>query len=76
MERMAEFEYRVLTFSREVSRAEARRVLSDQAEYEHWEMTRLRLYEGGTRRVWLRRRVVRVLRTPGMAPLDWSPGPD
>jgi hypothetical protein len=58
-----EFEYRVLTLPRETSRSEARRLLAAQAEYGHWEIARVRAYAGGTRRVWLRRRIIRVVRT-------------
>ena len=58
-----EYEYRVLTFPREVSRAEIRRSLGERAEYEHWELARTVVYEGGVRRAWLRRRVIRVQRT-------------
>ncbi len=58
-----EYEYRVLTFPREVSRAEIRRALGDHAEYDHWELARTVVYVGGIRRAWLRRRVIRVHRT-------------
>ena len=58
-----EYEYRVLTFPRTVSRAEMRRSLGEHAEYDHWELARTVLYVGGIRRAWLRRRVIRVHRT-------------
>ena len=58
-----EYEYRVLTFGRGVSRADIRRTLGEHAEYEHWELARTVLYVGGLRRAWLRRRVIRVRRT-------------
>lgn len=57
------YEYRVLTLPRETSRAEARKLLTDHAEYGHWELARVRLYMGGNRKVWLRRKVIRVART-------------
>lgn len=60
---VGEYEYRVLVFPRGVPRSEARRVLTDQAEYEHWELARVQLFMGGARRVWLRRRILRVART-------------
>lgn len=60
---MVDYEYRTLTFSRDVSRAEARRVLAEHAEYEQWELARMRLYFGGTRRALLRRKIIRVRRT-------------
>ncbi|HLS40556.1 MAG TPA: DUF5703 family protein [Ornithinicoccus sp.] len=60
---MIEYEYQVLTFRPEVSRAEARRTLSEHAEYGHWELYRVRMYWGGLRRAWLRRKIIRVQRT-------------
>ena len=41
---MVEYEYRVLSFPRDVSRSEVRRTLSDHAEYGHWELHRTRIY--------------------------------
>ena len=58
-----EYEYRVLTFPRDVSRSEIRRALGEHAEYDHWELARTVVYVGGIRRAWLRRRVIRVHRT-------------
>lgn len=62
MTRTGEDEYRVLTFGRQVSRDEVRRVLAEHAEREHWELVRTLLYAGGARRAWLRRRIIRVPR--------------
>ena len=58
-----EYEYRVLTFGRDVSRNDIRRSLGDQAEYAHWELARTVVYVGGIRRAWLRRKIIRVRRT-------------
>jgi hypothetical protein len=60
---MVDYEYRVLQLPRTLSRADARRLLTEQAEYGRWELSRVRLYAGGVRRVWLRRRIIRVQRT-------------
>jgi hypothetical protein len=60
---MIDYEYRVLQLPRSLSRAEARRLLTEHAEYGHWELSRVRLYAGGMRQVWLRRRIIRVQRT-------------
>jgi hypothetical protein len=60
---MIEYEYQVLTFRPEESRASVRRTLSEHAEYGHWELYRVRLYWGGVRRAWLRRKIMRVQRT-------------
>lgn len=60
---MIEYEYRVLTFGRHQSRSEVRQALTDHAEYGHWELARTRLYIGGRRQVWIRRKIIRVQRT-------------
>ena len=39
------------------------RAIAQEAEYGHWELSRLLLYLGGSRKVWLRRRIIRVERT-------------
>ncbi len=59
----AEYEYRVVAFRPRVSRQEAQSVLADLAEHGHWEVARVRLYLGGVRRAWIRRRIIRVVRT-------------
>jgi hypothetical protein len=58
-----EYEFRVITLPARVSRAEARQLLTEHAEYGRWELARVRLYAGGTRQVWLRRRIIRVARS-------------
>ncbi|WP_196791966.1 DUF5703 family protein [Motilibacter deserti] len=60
---MREWETQVLFMPRGTTRGDARRLLTEQAEYGHWELWRLRLYADGSRRAWLRRRVIRVART-------------
>ena len=60
---MVEYEFRVLVFARDVSRGDLRRAVAEEAEYGHWELSRLRLYLGGARKVWLRRKIIRVQRT-------------
>ena len=60
---MTEYEVRQLVLPRGTSRGAARRLLTDQAEYGGWELARLLLYPDGTRKVWLRRRIIRVGRT-------------
>jgi hypothetical protein len=63
MGKMMEYEYRVLVFPRNVSRGDLCRAVAEEAEYGHWELSRLLLYLGGARKVWLRRRIIRVQRT-------------
>ncbi|MFZ0161552.1 MAG: DUF5703 family protein [Kineosporiaceae bacterium] len=58
-----EFEYRMVLIPRLVTRSQAQRMLADLAEQGHWEIAVVRLYLGGARRVWLRRRIIRVVRT-------------
>lgn len=57
---MPEYEFRVVRFPRDASRAEVRQALADHAEYGRWELHRSVLYMGGARTAWLRRRIVRV----------------
>ncbi|HEY0934218.1 MAG TPA: DUF5703 family protein [Trebonia sp.] len=60
---MAEYDYLNLYMPRGTSRDVARRILTDHAEYGKWELARLRLYADGSRKVTLRRRIIRVGRT-------------
>jgi Family of unknown function (DUF5703) len=68
-ELMAEYSYLVLYIPRGTSRDAARRMLTDHAEYGHWELARLRLNPDGSRKATLRRPIIRVVRTvlPGPA---------
>lgn len=59
----ASWEYRELSLPRGTTRQQARALLTEMAEYGHWELARLRLYPDGRRRVWLRRKILRVART-------------
>jgi len=54
-----EYEFERLTISREFSRSSVTRMLVDRAEYGGWELDRLRLSPDGTRRVVLRRKIIR-----------------
>jgi hypothetical protein len=51
-----EWEYRPLRLPPDVSRVTASVRLAIQAEFGGWELSRVRLYPGGERKVWLRRR--------------------
>jgi hypothetical protein len=59
---MAEWEFQDVYVPRGVSRNATRRLLTDHAEYGHWELDRLRLYPDGSRKVRLRRRIIRQVR--------------
>ena len=62
---VVEYEYLVLSFGREVGRADIRRRLTEHAEYGRWELERTRTYVGGRTRTWLRRRIIRPRRSVG-----------
>ncbi|MBM6399597.1 hypothetical protein JQN70_04280 [Phycicoccus sp. MQZ13P-5] len=60
---VADYEYLVLVFGRDVQRQDIRRTLTEHAEYGHWELARTRTYMGGLTRTWLRRRIIRARRS-------------
>ena len=66
---MAEYSYLVLNLPRGTSRDVARRILTDHAEYGHWELARLRLAADGSRTATLRRKIIR----PGQLTADARP---
>ncbi|NYI68432.1 DUF5703 family protein [Spelaeicoccus albus] len=55
-----QYEYRIMTFGRETSRRESLQLLTEHAEYGHWELARTILGMGGRRTVWLRRKIIRM----------------
>lgn len=55
--REAHYEYQVVTLTKDVTRSTARDLMTAEAEYGKWELARTVLYEGGKRKMWLRRRV-------------------
>ncbi|MGW1148179.1 DUF5703 family protein [Streptomyces sp. NPDC002454] len=58
---MPEYEFVDVYVPRGVTRKDTTRLLTDHAEYGHWELERLRLNPDGSRRVRLRRRIIRQL---------------
>ena len=60
---VGEYEFQRFWLPRTHSRTAVRRLLTDRAEYGGWELARLRLFPDGTRRVTMRRRIIRVART-------------
>jgi hypothetical protein len=60
---VGEYEFQRFWLPRTSSRTAVRRLLTDRAEYGGWELARLRLLPDGTRRVTMRRRIIRVART-------------
>ena len=61
--RASTWEYREISLPRGTPRDAARAALVELAEHGMWELARLHLYPDGRRRVWLRRRVQRAVRT-------------
>ena len=57
--RGVEYEFERLTIPRDLSRSSVTRLLVDRAEHGGWELDRLRLSPDGTRRVVLRRKIIR-----------------
>jgi len=62
-ERVVEWEFDKLTFSRDFSRNVVTRLLVERAEHGGWELDRVRMTPDGTRRVVLRRKIIRAVRT-------------
>ena len=58
-----EFEYQRVYIPRETSRSAAQRLLTEHAEYGHWELERTRLFPDGSRRVTLKRKIIRARST-------------
>ncbi len=59
----AAYEFRVLTLPPTTKRGELRQLLTDEAEHGRWELARHRIAIGGARKVWLRRKIIRVRST-------------
>ena len=60
---MVEYEFWNLAISRTQSRNAVCRMLTDAAEYQGWELDRLRRDPSGHRTVRLRRKIIRVRKT-------------
>ncbi|MCU1634082.1 MAG: hypothetical protein JWM61_2734 [Micrococcaceae bacterium] len=58
-----QYEYLVLTVHAGESLPAARKLVTEHAEYGKWELERSCIFMGGSRRYWLRRKVLRVERT-------------
>ena len=55
-----EWEYQRITIAREYSRSVVTKMLVERAEHGGWELDRVRVSPDGTRRVVLRRKIIRV----------------
>jgi hypothetical protein len=58
--RGVEWEFDKVTFSREFPRTVVTRLLVERAEHGGWELDRVRVAPDGTRRVVLRRKIIRM----------------
>lgn len=63
MHAMVEYTYLVLSLPRGTSRDAARQLMTEHAEHGGWELHRLRLHPDGSRRIQLRRKIIRQTRT-------------
>jgi Family of unknown function (DUF5703) len=72
MKAMTEYSYRVIYLPRGMPRDDARRILTDHAEYGQWELAQMRLNADGSRKATLRRQIIRPGRSPAAA--RWSVG--
>jgi hypothetical protein len=61
--RGVEWEFEKLLISREHSRNMVTRMLVERAEHGGWELDRVQIKADGTRRIVLRRKIIRQLRT-------------
>ncbi|MDP3892878.1 DUF5703 family protein [Nocardioides sp.] len=60
--RGVEWEFDRVSLSRELSRSAVTRLLVERAEHGGWELDRVRITADGTRRVVLRRKIIRQVR--------------
>ncbi|MCL8025846.1 DUF5703 family protein [Nocardioides bruguierae] len=58
-----EWEFERVNFSRELGRNVVRKLLVERAEHGGWELDRVRITADGVRRVTLRRKIIRAVRT-------------
>lgn len=58
-----EWEFERVTFDRVISRNTVTRLLTERAEHGGWELDRVQIGPDGKRRVVLRRKIIRAVRT-------------
>jgi len=61
--RGVEWEFERVSFDREFSRNTVAKLLSERAEHGGWELDRVQIGSDGKRRVVLRRKIIRAVRT-------------
>jgi hypothetical protein len=63
LNRGVEWEFDKVTLSREYPRTVVTRLLVEKAEHGGWELDRVRIGADGTRRIVLRRKIIKAVRT-------------
>jgi hypothetical protein len=63
LDRGVEWEFDKVTFSREFPRNVVTKLLVERAEQGGWELDRVRIAADGSRRIVLRRKIIRAVRT-------------
>lgn len=66
--RAEDYEFQIITVPRHASASSVRASLTEEAEYGRWELARTRTYLGGAKKMWMRRRIIRVRSTLGQPP--------
>lgn len=57
---MSHWEIREINFGRRSKIEESTAALTDLAEYGNWELYRTRIYPDGRKRVWVKRRIIKI----------------
>lgn len=55
------WEIREINFGYRSQISDTKEVLTELAEYGHWELHRTRIFPNGEKRVWVKRRVIKIL---------------
>lgn len=58
-----DYEVQTISLPHTATRNQVRKLLTEEAEYGHWELHRLRRYRDGSTKAWLRRKVIKVRST-------------
>ena len=66
--RAEDYEFQIITVPRNISVSSVRASLTEESEYGRWELARTRIYLGGAKKMWMRRRIIRVRSTLGQPP--------
>lgn len=56
------WEIREISFAKRSKLEDATTALNELAEYGNWELYRTRIYPDGRKRVWIKRRIIKIVR--------------